>query len=320
MTNARAILAALPLALNFEAASPAPEWVQLTPPGPRIAGRDGRAWTLDAEAVALAFRETLAEPGGVPFDIEHATETPVPGQPAPAVGWLTEVEARGGALWARVDWTEAGVKALASRSYRFLSPAFLFDPEDGRVLRLTSVGLTNRPNFRLPALNHTETPMDPAVLTALGLAPDATAAQAVTAINALRTAEQTALNRATTPDPALFVPRADYDLATNRLTALETAAAAAREAEITAAIDGATAAGKIAPASRDYHLASCRAEGGLDRFRAMIAASPVIAGGTAPKAQPATGKAGLSDEELAVCRHLGMTPDAFAAAKAAEQE
>ena len=65
MTNARAILAALPLAFNFEAASPAPEWVQLTPPGPRIAGRDGRAWTLDAEAVALAFRETLAEPGGV---------------------------------------------------------------------------------------------------------------------------------------------------------------------------------------------------------------------------------------------------------------
>ena len=106
-----------------------------------------------------------------------------------------------------------------------------------------------------------------------------------------------------------------------RLTAKpNAAAAAAREAEITAAIDGATAAGKIAPASRDYHLASCRAEGGLDRFRAMIAASPVIAGGTAPKAQATPGKAGLSDEELAVCRHLGMTPDAFAAAKAAEQE
>lgn len=320
MTRHRALLAALPLALNFEAANPVPDWVQLTPPGPRIAGRDGRAWTLDAEAVALAFRATLAEPGGVPLDIEHATEVRAPrGEPAPAVGWLAEVEARGGALWARVDWTDEGRTALASRAYRYLSPAFLFDPKDGRVLRLTSVGLTNRPNFRLPALN-TETPMDPEVLAALGLAPDATPAQAVTAINALRTAEQTALNRAATPDPALFVPRADHQLALNRLTALETAAAAAREAEIGTAVDAAVAAGKIAPASRDYHLASCRAEGGLERFRALIAATPAF-GDPAPKpATPPDGQIALNAEQARVAKLLGIDPKAYAATLAAESQ
>lgn len=308
------------LALNFDAGtSQVPDWVQLTPSGPRIAGRDGRSWILDAEAVAAAFRSTLAEPGGVPFDVEHATEDATSSQPAPAVGWLAEVEARNGALWARVEWTESGRALIAGRAYRFLSPAFLFDPATQRVLRLTSVGLTNRPNFRLPALNHTENPMDPAVLTALGLAPTATAADAVVAINALRAAEQLALNRAATPDPAQFVPRADYELATNRLAALDAEAATRREAEIVAAVDAAVAGGFVAPASRTYHLASCRAEGGLDRFRQMVAASPVIAG-PAPKAELGTGTAALSPDELAVCRQLGMTPEKFAAARAAQQE
>lgn len=312
-----------PLALNFEGA-PVPDWVQLTPPGPSIAGRDGRRWTLDAPAVALAFRDTLADGAAVPVDIEHATEVKAPrGEPAPAVGWLTEVEARGEALWARVDWTEEGRTALASRAYRFLSPAFLFDTA-GQVLRLVSVGLTNRPNFRLPALNRSqkETAMDPEVLKALGLAPDASPAAAVVAINALRAAEQTALNRARNPDPAQFVPRADFELATNRVSALEAERAERAEAEITATVDAAVAAGKIAPVSRDYHLASCRAEGGLERFRALVATTPAF--GTAqPKAETKTatpGKGQLNADELAVCRQMGMSPDDFAAARAAEQE
>ena len=163
--------------------------------------------------------------------------------------------------------------------------------------------------------------MDPDVLKALGLAPDAGPAAAVSAINALKSAEQTALNRAQNPDPTQFVPRADYELATNRLNTLEAEAAARREAEITGAVDEAVAAGKIAPASKEFHLAACRAEGGLERFREMIVASPVIAAATAPKADPAGqgGKAKLDADVLAMCRAWGMTPEEFAAAAAQEE-
>jgi phage I-like protein len=117
------------------------------------------------------------------------------------------------------------------------------------------------------------------------------------------------------------VPRADYDLATNRVTALEAEAQTRREAEITAAVDAAIEAGKVAPVSRDYHLATCRADGGLERFRAMVDASPVIAAKSTTTTPPnPTAKDGLSQDELAVCRQMGMSPADFAAAKAAQQE
>jgi hypothetical protein len=119
--------------------------------------------------------------------------------------------------------------------------------------------------------------MDKAVLDALGLAASSTAADAVVAINALKADTATALNRAQTPDPERFVPKADHQLALNRITAFEAEAKARQEAEIVAAVDAAVTAGKVAPASKDYHLAACRQEGGLERFTAMIKAAPVIA-------------------------------------------
>lgn len=134
---------------------------------------------------------------------------------------------------------------------------------------------------------------------------------------------ETALNRASSPDPEKFVPRADYELATNRVSELETQVKAAQDAEIEAEVDAAVEAGKIAPASRDYHLATCRTEGGLDRFRGFVGQSPVIAPDkrTAKTTTTAkTDKDGLSAEELAVCRQMGMSPADFAAAKAADQE
>lgn len=165
--------------------------------------------------------------------------------------------------------------------------------------------------------------MDAAVLQALGLKPEASAADAVVAITKLRTDADTALNRASSPDPDKFVPKADYELATNRVSELETQVKAAQDAEIEAEVDAAVEAGKIAPASRDYHLATCRTEGGLERFRGFIGQAPVIAPDKRSQkttTKPATDKDGLNSDELAVCRQMGMSPADFAAAKAAEQE
>ncbi|MCA3450232.1 MAG: hypothetical protein INF92_07640 [Rhodobacter sp.] len=265
------------LALNFESGA-VPGWVQLTPPGPAIVGRDGRGWKLsDPAAVAAAF-DPAKEPQ---IDLEHSSQVAAPlGMPAPAVGWIKQIDVRDNALWGRVEWTAEGEATVTSRAYRYLSPVFRYDYETGEILQIVSAGLTNSPNLEMAALNRatTETePMDKAVLDALGLAATATAADAVLAINALKADTATALNRAATPDPARFVPRADHDLALNRITAFETEAKTRAEAEIAAAVDAAVTAGKIAPASKDYHLAACRIEGGLDLFTAMVKAAPVIA-------------------------------------------
>ena len=294
----------MPLALCSEEGA-VPDWVQLTPQGPHLPSRDGRSWSLpDPDAVVQAYAERAASGMEAPVDFEHATHVKGDkGERADAIGWVKELANRDGALWGRIDWTETGRAAIASRGYRYLSPGFFFAGPQRVVSRLASVGLTNLPNFDLPALNRetSETendPMDHAVLEALGLTPTATAAEAVLAINGLKSAEQLALNR---------------------ITECETAEKGRAEQAATDAVDAAVAEGKIAPASRDYHLATCRAEGGLDRFRAFVAAQPVIAPPTdLGKKDPGAKPGQLNAEELAVCRQLNMSAEDFAAARAAE--
>lgn len=310
------------LALNSEAGT-APDWVELVPAGPRIMGRDGRWWMVtDPAAVAARFDPTK-EPQ---IDIEHSSEIKAPmGEPAPAVGWIKGIEVRDGALWGRVEWTPIGAELVSTRAYRYLSPVFTYDYATGEIGRIVSAGLTNQPNLEMAALNRTEkeTEMDGAVLQALGLPATATAADAVVAINTIRTERDTARNAAQTPDPTKFVPAADHLLALNRIQTFETEAAARRDAEITAAVDAAIASGRIAPSSRDFHVAACRAEGGFDRFKSYIAAAPVIAppsglDGKSPT-DTTVDATGLTADELAVCRMFGTDPTSFAAAKKKEK-
>lgn len=308
------------IALNAEGAT-APEWVQLLPAGPSVEGIDGRRWTVTDPAAVVSA--SMARNQSLPIDFEHATHLKGgAGERADAVGWIEALEVRDGAIWGRVDWNPSGREAVASRAYRYLSPVFRHSATTGAIQRLASAGLTNVPNLPLQALNradHEETAtLDRTVLEALGLATTATAADAVVAIGALKSARDTALNSAAHPDPEKFVPKADHQLALNRIGAFEAADKTRADAEIVAAVDAAVAGGKIAPASKDYHLASCRAEGGLERFKAMVAAAPVIAApsGADKKDGAAAGAAALSAEELAMCRAFDHTPADFAAQKA----
>ncbi|WP_413874156.1 phage protease [Albidovulum sp.] len=306
------------LALNFVSGA-APDWVQLIPAGPAVVGRDGRSWRMSDPARVVAAFDARKAPQ---IDIEHASQLKAPqGEPAPAVGWIEALEVRDGAIWGRVDWTAEGEAAVTSRAYRYLSPAFAFNGTTGEILRIVSAGLTNNPNLDMAALNAADPSpqesegMDKAVLEALGLNADGTAAQAVVAITKLKDDRATALNAAQHPDPEKFVPKADHQMALNRIAGFEAEAKTRAETEITAAVDAAVAAGKVAPASKEYHLASCRAEGGLERFRAMVAASPEIAGGKAPQKKTEAGGA-LTPEELAVCRQMDMDPKEFRAFQA----
>lgn len=322
-------------AINATAGT-APEWIEILPAGPEIKGRDGRAWRMgDAQRVV----DASAANGAIHIDYEHASETRAPkGGEAPAAGWIEAMEVRAGAVWARVAWTPRAASMVANREYRFVSPVFYFDTETSEVASIVSVALTNRPNLDMTALNRADDDAQPqpkerrimtpeqhkALCRKLGLADEASADAIMGAVAALQDDKAKAVNAAAMPPLDKFVPRADHDkVVAERDTALNTIATdkkARDDAEITAAVDAAVAAGKIAPATKDYHLASCRAEGGLDRFKAFVAATPAI---TAPsgldkKSPGATGEAGdLTADEKALCTRMGLTEDAFKKARAA---
>lgn len=294
------------LALALAADGGAPEWVQLMPAGPAIQGRDGRAWTMpDAAALAARSRTPFA------FDWEHGQDLRAPaGEAAPAAGWVEALDVRDGQVWGRVEWTERARSAISAREYRFVSPAFLFSP-DGQVVELIGAALVNRPNFDMAALNsRTETPMLKALLAALGLPETATEADAVAALNRQRDELKTALNASATPPLEKFVPRADYDAALNRATAAEAALAdqakAAHEARVQAAIDGALKAGKIAPASKDFYLATCRTAEGFVAFEGFLAAAPSVFGVSDVETRSGAAATALNAEQKAAAKAMGI--------------
>jgi len=317
------------VALNVEGGS-APEWIELIPAGEVITGFDNRSWTNpDPQAVVDAT------PVGVRplvIDFEHATQVRgEQGLDAPAAAWVDTLEVRDGAIWGRVsDWTARARQMVEAKEYRLISPVFGFTPDTRRITRLISAALTNFPNLSLTALNREdrqglhreqETPLTLAerLAAALGLAAAATDDQIVTAAT-----EAVARNRAG-PDLSSFAPRADLDAALNRATTAEASLKVMREADQTRAVDAAISAamdaGKVVPASEETYRALCREEGGLERFNALVATLPVIAGAAETRAanrveEKTSGASSLTEEERAVCRQLGQSEESFAKGKA----
>lgn len=302
----------------------APEWIHLLPQGPELSGRDGRAWRLDdPHAVVAATRLPLA----VTYD--HAGFF---GREAPAAGWIEALEVRADGVWGRVEWTADGRAAVEGKAYRFVSPEFVHDADPPRRIgALLGAGLTNSPNLDLAAAasrrpggaaqSKEKASVTPAILSALGLEAEAGEADALAAVEALRGAAEKGKAAAAAsaagqqPDLARYVPRADYDAACARLRKAEAALAAqhaaAAEEAVETAVEEALAAGKIVPATADYHRAQCRLEGGLERFRAFCAAAPEIAAASAASARPpaSADPAALDPAARKIFASLGVAPD-----------
>lgn len=154
-----------------------------------------------------------------------------------------------------------------------------------------------------------ETPAMPVALCrALGLAETATPESAVQIVTGLKTQSL---------DLTRFVPRADYELATNRANdaeaKLKAQAAAQADAEIAGLVDQAVKDGKVAPASKDFYLAACRQQGGVDEFKKFLGTAPVIASDkTVQREVGADGAAKLTDVEQAMCKVLDIDPKDYA--------
>lgn len=311
------------LALNTDlsaaiANGKAPEWVELIPAGPVVTGRDGRQWLFDEQAQQMVLGLFTARNIELPIDWEHATQHLAPnGQAAPAAAWITELEIRSGGLWGRVNWTPRGGEQVTAKEYRYLSPVFDYEADGGRIVRLVSAGLTNVPNFLLTALNQEDpefnVKLPAALLALLGLPETATEADALAATNQLKQAA----NTEKTPSLERFVPRADYETllsrAANAEQALATRVKTERDTSINAEIDAALKLGKITPATADYHRACCQEDGGLDRFKAFVAAAPSVAEPSGLSAQPqAKTLTALNAEQQAMCKQLDLDPVEFA--------
>jgi phage I-like protein len=303
----------------------APEWVPYLPPPDaqgRITGEDGRWWTVkNPRALCTAVRRKL------PIDINHSSELAAKvGGEAPAVGWMQEFQVReDGSTWARVDWNERGANAVKGKEYAFVSPTFDFSSTTREIKRFVSAGLTNEPNLALPALNSAghleENPMLERLLALLGLTANATEEEASRAINKMKSELERATNASNSPPLDKFVPRADHDAvlqrATNAETALQTEKQRQHDAVADAEITAALAAGKITPATKEYHRASCSTEAGLKAFRDYVKVTPVVVKpGEQVQGQPNPADLdanGLTEVQRAICARTGVTPEAFAA-------
>ncbi|HAT5012299.1 TPA: peptidase [Serratia marcescens] len=292
-----------------------PDWLPMLPIGP-FTGRDGRSWINNEPEAVISKSLQFSD---VPFDMEHSTELKgTKGDPAPAYGWIDDLKIQGDQVWAHVAWNAEGAELILGKKYRYYSPAFGYTA-DGLVTKLSSVGLTNKPNLFVPALNseNTDMKLPEQIAAVLGLGADATIESGVTAIQGLKTAEQVALNRAQNPDLASWVPKETHQLALNRAETAETALKERAEKDAEGLVDAAIAAGKIAPANRDMYLATCRTEEGRKQFGAFTEAAPVIVN-TDPEKKKAPGqkdKLALTETEVAMCRSMGITEAEFLAAK-----
>lgn len=311
-------------ALNFELSSvdnAPPAEMMLIPPGPVVTGRDGRSWNNpNPQGIINYFK---AQGRKIPIDIEHATELKGPkGEPAPAVGWYPDLVAKpDGSIWGKTDWNPKGRDLMINREYSYYSPAIIYDKATMNIVGISSVGLTNKPNFAVPALNREQEQKGAStmeleqLLVALGLPAGTTFAAALNHIASMKTSLATALNHAENPPLDKFVPKADYDLALNRATSAEEKITAQAkevlETAINSEIDAALKAGKITPATKDYHIAQCRQDGGLERFKAFAAVAPKIAEASdLDKRRPGQDTA-LNAEEQALCDMMGINVEDY---------
>lgn len=149
-----ALCAAVPIADD----AGVPEWVHLLPAG-AIHTHDGRGPYRVASMAAIAGALRAGEK--LPLDECHSTDKAAPlGLPAPARGWIVELQERADGLWGRVEWTEEGRRLMAGKAYRGISPVIMHS-QDNRVLGVLRASLTNTPNLvGLTALHSEETSMD----------------------------------------------------------------------------------------------------------------------------------------------------------------
>ena len=344
--------AEMSIALAFTGGSH--DWVQLFPLG-NVTARDGRKWKVtDPHAIVAKSLQASVD---MVVDYEHQTDySKDNGQPAPAAGWIKELEVRPDGIWGRVEWTGTAKRHLDEREYRYISPTFLFDKKTLEVRQILRAGLTNAPAMDLKALakQGSEDEMEEflkALLKLLGL-PEGTDADAAlaklgellngtTALTTRITATCKALDLDENADEAaitaaiakLSESQSDDDddegkdstkfvsvEEHNKIVAqLATFQGERSEEKATAAVDDAIREGKLTPAQREWAVGF--ASENAASFATFIESQPVIVrpGTQTPNNAPPRNGGELDGDEKAVCKILGIAAEDFKKTRDAQE-
>jgi phage I-like protein len=174
------------------------QWIHIMPSG-EFSGRDGRGpWAMHNADAVIAASSAFAGKKPIPVDYDHQIDMAVKnGQPAPAAGWIKQLQARADGLWGLIEWTSKASAHLAAKEYRYLSPVFNHTPS-GEVTRVLRAALTNNPALELTALasaqgayTQTQEPRDEQdpwneLCSLLGLASDADVTAIIQAVRDLK--------------------------------------------------------------------------------------------------------------------------------------
>lgn len=285
-------------------AGPAPEWAHLLPAG-EFSGRDGRGpYKTNPQSILDAYTSW-----GMPLaiDYEHqGINTVDNGQPAPAAGWITALQAREDGIWGKVDWTDKAAAMISAGEYKYLSPVFDHD-KTGAILRLVGAGLTNNPNLYLTAIarramQSQENRMDDLLerfIYMLNLpvtsTPDEVVAHLQRVIDGVKNADATVAQMrqllgladdaapeavaqamqariaAAEPDPGKYVPRAEFERVSHALSDIR----AERDAEVAdRLVNTAMSEGKVSPGMEAWARSYCaRDRAGFEKY---LETAPVI--------------------------------------------
>lgn len=257
----------------------------------------------------------------------------------------------GDGLYARVELTSAAKKAIAEKEYLYFSPVFSYNKYTGDVTAIEMGALTNTPALHgMSALEvraaatfnrSTQTedaPMNKlllAIIAGLSLAQTATEDEAAAALSAhfakdplkpLRevlgtdaNADETVLVAAcsklksTNPDPANYAPVSVMTDLKNQVAVLSEKLNARDAADVSTAIDAALEDGRLLPAQKEW--AEGLGKTNVAALTSFLATAQPIAALSASQTQGkppvVNSETGLTDDELAVCTNMGISPEDF---------
>ncbi|WP_457650942.1 phage protease [Profundibacter sp.] len=337
-----------------EPASDAPEWVHILPKGTVGTGDERGPYHYDPQKVIAASFATAER---LPIDENHSTDLAAPrGEPAPAHGWIVEMEERDDGIWGKVEWTKTGHHLVAGRAYRGLSPVILHD--SNKVIHsILRASLVNKPNLRgLTALHQQqENQMDwmKFLASLLGLGEDATEDQIKAAAKAKLSAKPdgkggkddkkskamqsqlteigvalgldegadvadiVAAAKSVTGKPAeIKALQSEIGTLTKQLNAIIDRTARDKAA---AFVDAAISEGRVGVKPLRDHYISMHMED-AERVEKEIGAMPVLNGssGMVVPPKPKDGKIALNAEQVKIAAQLGIDPDDYAKTLAEE--
>lgn len=325
-----------------------PDWIHLLPAG-TVTTIDGRGPYRVADAAALIAANRAAFGDRLVLDENHATDLAAPkGEPAPARGWITALQARDDGIWGKVDWTRSGTALMADKAYRHISPAILHDQEN-TVTAILRASLVNRPNLKGLTALHQETSMDllAKLCAALGLPAGSTEDKLLAHLAALPATSGAALQAALDPIAAVVGLSAGTDAAavlagvqkatsgdgktvaslqaelsgvTNRMNSLIQASATEKA---TAFVDAEIKRGRVGVKPlRDHYIAMHAVDPA--RVEKEITALPVLGAGGAPlipSAEPdKDGNLALNADQRQAARLLGVSEKDYAETLKAERQ